>query len=190
MFSFVGTFCWIFVENTKNKWCLILWCLGFSTLMFNANHQFSANGLLLLWINETYQFLPQEEPNLTSSCCYIRHHSTDKWPKASQRWKTNEFFSFYVHLDNIHAALVADISVVTRVAEGTIKNSYKDLYPHLSRIIPDWFANEEDIKSLLYWNCLKAMAIFPYSLHKAWCLSSFEMKNSSPCTSMLVKIVI
>ncbi|XP_044485165.1 transcription initiation factor IIB-like isoform X3 [Mangifera indica] len=46
--------------------------------------------------------------------------------------------------------LLKDISVVTRVAEGTIKNSYKDLYPHLSRIIPDWFANEEDIKSLLY----------------------------------------
>ncbi|KAI9173880.1 hypothetical protein LWI28_008028 [Acer negundo] len=41
-----------------------------------------------------------------------------------------------------------DISVVTRVAEGTIKNSYKDLHPHLSRIIPDWFANEEDIKNL------------------------------------------
>ncbi|KAK2663909.1 hypothetical protein Ddye_002483 [Dipteronia dyeriana] len=44
--------------------------------------------------------------------------------------------------------LLKDISVVTRVAEGTIKNSYKDLHPHLSRIIPDWFANEEDIKSL------------------------------------------
>ncbi|KAL5747342.1 hypothetical protein ACOSP7_024339 [Xanthoceras sorbifolium] len=43
---------------------------------------------------------------------------------------------------------VKDISVVTRVAEGTIKNSCKDLCPHLSRIIPDWFANEEDIKSL------------------------------------------
>ncbi|KAK0587450.1 hypothetical protein LWI29_023021 [Acer saccharum] len=47
-----------------------------------------------------------------------------------------------------HAPAVADISVVTRVAEGTIKNSYKDLHPHLSHIIPDWFANEEDIKSL------------------------------------------
>ncbi|KAK0586900.1 hypothetical protein LWI29_034995 [Acer saccharum] len=41
-----------------------------------------------------------------------------------------------------------DISIVTRLAKGTIKNSYKDLHPHLSRIIPDWFANEEDIKSL------------------------------------------
>lgn len=41
-----------------------------------------------------------------------------------------------------------EISIVTRVAEGTIKNVYKDLFPHLARIIPDWFANEEDIKSL------------------------------------------
>ncbi|KAM7272335.1 hypothetical protein ACFE04_026998 [Oxalis oulophora] len=39
-----------------------------------------------------------------------------------------------------------DISVVTQVAEGTIKNSYKDLYPNLSRIVPIWFASEEDIK--------------------------------------------
>ncbi|KAH9775869.1 transcription initiation factor IIB-2 [Citrus sinensis] len=41
-----------------------------------------------------------------------------------------------------------EISIVTRVAEGTIKNVYKDLFPHLARIIPDWFANEEDIKNL------------------------------------------
>ncbi|XP_020537406.1 transcription initiation factor IIB-2 isoform X2 [Jatropha curcas] len=41
-----------------------------------------------------------------------------------------------------------DISVVTRVAEGTIKNVYKDLSPHLSNIIPSWFAIEEDVKNL------------------------------------------
>ncbi|GLU21453.1 hypothetical protein SLE2022_375910 [Rubroshorea leprosula] len=41
-----------------------------------------------------------------------------------------------------------DISIATRVAEGTIKNSFKDLYPHLSRIIPSWFATEEDIKNI------------------------------------------
>lgn len=41
-----------------------------------------------------------------------------------------------------------EISIVTRVAEGTIKNVYKDLFPHLARIIPDWFANEEDMKNL------------------------------------------
>ncbi|KAM2036281.1 hypothetical protein ACFX16_039253 [Malus domestica] len=41
-----------------------------------------------------------------------------------------------------------DISVATRVAEGTIKNSYRDLHPHLARIIPNWFANEECVKNL------------------------------------------
>ncbi|XP_015868792.3 transcription initiation factor IIB-2 [Ziziphus jujuba] len=40
-----------------------------------------------------------------------------------------------------------DISIVTRVAEGTIKSSYKDLYPHLTWLIPSWFAMEEDIKN-------------------------------------------
>uniref|UniRef100_A0A6N2LH98 Cyclin-like domain-containing protein n=1 Tax=Salix viminalis TaxID=40686 RepID=A0A6N2LH98_SALVM len=35
-----------------------------------------------------------------------------------------------------------DISVVTQVAEGTIKNAYKDLSPHLSQIIPSWFAKK------------------------------------------------
>lgn len=58
------------------------------------------------------------------------------------------FLVIVFYLDNIHARVVAEISIVTRVAEGTIKNVYKDLYPHLTRIIPDWFANEEDIKSL------------------------------------------
>ncbi|XP_068305238.1 transcription initiation factor IIB-like [Pyrus communis] len=43
---------------------------------------------------------------------------------------------------------VKDISVATRVAEGTIKNSYRDLHPHLARIIPNWFANEECVKNL------------------------------------------
>jgi transcription initiation factor TFIIB len=41
-----------------------------------------------------------------------------------------------------------DISVATGVAEGTIRNSYKDLYPHLSKIIPAWYAKEEDLKNL------------------------------------------
>ncbi|GMY15722.1 transcription initiation factor IIB-2-like [Fagus crenata] len=41
-----------------------------------------------------------------------------------------------------------DISLATRVAEGTIKNSYKDLYPHLSRLIPSWFVKEGDLKNL------------------------------------------
>ncbi|KAL9673056.1 hypothetical protein QQ045_029309 [Rhodiola kirilowii] len=41
-----------------------------------------------------------------------------------------------------------DISVTTDVAEGTIKNSYKDLQPYLLRIIPSWYANEHEIKRL------------------------------------------
>ncbi|KAJ6700024.1 TRANSCRIPTION INITIATION FACTOR IIB-RELATED [Salix purpurea] len=44
--------------------------------------------------------------------------------------------------------LDADISLATGVAEGTIRNSYKDLYPHVSKIIPAWYANKEDLKNL------------------------------------------
>lgn len=40
------------------------------------------------------------------------------------------------------------ISIVTGVAEGTIKGSYKDLYPYITKIIPNWYAKEEDLKSL------------------------------------------
>ncbi|KAK7261278.1 hypothetical protein RIF29_27587 [Crotalaria pallida] len=39
-----------------------------------------------------------------------------------------------------------DISVATGVAEGTIRNSYKDLYHHVSKIIPNWYAKEEDLR--------------------------------------------
>lgn len=42
----------------------------------------------------------------------------------------------------------ADISIATGVAEGTIRNSYKDLYPHISKIIPSWYAKEEDLRNL------------------------------------------
>ncbi|URD72357.1 TFIIB zinc-binding [Musa troglodytarum] len=41
-----------------------------------------------------------------------------------------------------------DISLATGVAEGTIRNSYKDLYPYASRIIPTSFAKEEDLRNL------------------------------------------
>lgn len=41
-----------------------------------------------------------------------------------------------------------DISLATGVAEGTIRNAYKDLYPHISKIIPNWYAKEEDLKNL------------------------------------------
>lgn len=38
--------------------------------------------------------------------------------------------------------------MATGVAEGTIRNSYKDLYPYASRIIPASYAKEEDLKNL------------------------------------------
>ncbi|KAE8037198.1 hypothetical protein FH972_009808 [Carpinus fangiana] len=44
--------------------------------------------------------------------------------------------------------LLKDVSLATGVAEGTIRNSYKDLYPHAARLIPSWYAKEEDLKNL------------------------------------------
>ncbi|CAK9183977.1 unnamed protein product [Ilex paraguariensis] len=41
-----------------------------------------------------------------------------------------------------------DVALATGVAEGTIRNSYKDLFPHLSKIIPSWYAQEEALKNL------------------------------------------
>ncbi|XP_044467781.1 transcription initiation factor IIB-like [Mangifera indica] len=41
-----------------------------------------------------------------------------------------------------------DISMIAEVAELTIKKSYKDLYPYATRFMPNWYANEEDIKKL------------------------------------------
>ncbi|KAF8049254.1 hypothetical protein N665_2263s0005 [Sinapis alba] len=41
-----------------------------------------------------------------------------------------------------------DIKKATGVQEYTIRGTYKDLYPHLSRIIPTWFANANDLKKL------------------------------------------
>ncbi|XP_023881775.1 transcription initiation factor IIB [Quercus suber] len=44
--------------------------------------------------------------------------------------------------------LLKDISLSTGVAEGTIRNSYKDLYPYAVRLIPSWCAKEEDLGNL------------------------------------------
>ncbi|EMS56891.1 Transcription initiation factor IIB [Triticum urartu] len=41
-----------------------------------------------------------------------------------------------------------DISLATGVAEGTIRNSYKDLHPYAARLIPNSYAKEEDLKNL------------------------------------------
>ncbi|CAN6837262.1 unnamed protein product [Brassica oleracea] len=43
---------------------------------------------------------------------------------------------------------VADIKEATGVHVNTIKGTYKDLYPHLPKIIPTWFANANDLKKL------------------------------------------
>ncbi|GMY16246.1 transcription initiation factor IIB-like [Fagus crenata] len=44
--------------------------------------------------------------------------------------------------------LLKDISLSTGVAEGTIRNSYKDLHPYAARLIPSWYAKEEDLRNL------------------------------------------
>ncbi|CAI9087869.1 OLC1v1022054C1 [Oldenlandia corymbosa var. corymbosa] len=38
-----------------------------------------------------------------------------------------------------------EISLVTTVAEGTIRDGYKDLFAYSSRIIPEWFAKGKDL---------------------------------------------
>ncbi|KAL8552625.1 hypothetical protein ACS0TY_001352 [Phlomoides rotata] len=41
-----------------------------------------------------------------------------------------------------------DVSSATGVAEWMIRNSFKDLYPHLSKIVLSWYAPEEDLMHL------------------------------------------
>ncbi|KAI3952937.1 hypothetical protein MKX01_028629 [Papaver californicum] len=43
---------------------------------------------------------------------------------------------------------IPEVSDATGVAQGTIKNSYKDIYPHAAQLVPAWYANEEDLKKL------------------------------------------
>jgi len=44
--------------------------------------------------------------------------------------------------------MMSDISRVAGVAEVTIRNSYKDLYPHAAKLIPEWFLKDVDLKNL------------------------------------------
>eukprot|EP00271_Cylindrocystis_brebissonii_P008225 TRINITY_DN22249_c0_g1_i1.p1 TRINITY_DN22249_c0_g1~~TRINITY_DN22249_c0_g1_i1.p1 ORF type:complete len:309 (+),score=57.05 TRINITY_DN22249_c0_g1_i1:101-1027(+) len=44
--------------------------------------------------------------------------------------------------------LPRDIALQTGVAEGTLRNTYKDLLPHAAHLIPNWFAKGEDLKKL------------------------------------------
>lgn len=41
-----------------------------------------------------------------------------------------------------------DIFQATGVAEGTIRNTYKDLLPFATRLVPDWYAKAEDLTKL------------------------------------------
>ncbi|KAI3946604.1 hypothetical protein MKX01_014462 [Papaver californicum] len=43
---------------------------------------------------------------------------------------------------------IRQVSDATGVAQGTIKNSYKNIYPHAAQLVPAWYANEEDLKKL------------------------------------------
>ncbi|CAK9145157.1 unnamed protein product [Ilex paraguariensis] len=46
--------------------------------------------------------------------------------------------------------IYVDISIASTVAEVTVKNAYKDLCPHASRIIPERYAKEKDLENLCY----------------------------------------
>ena len=93
----------------------------------------------------------QEESHIDCSSGYIHHNTALWWEEASSRSLP---FTFFLWTETIplktiaDIELLADISVATGVAEGTIRNSYKDLYPHLPKIIPAWYAKEEDLKNL------------------------------------------
>ncbi|CAI7853308.1 unnamed protein product [Closterium sp. NIES-53] len=49
---------------------------------------------------------------------------------------------------SLFPALLPDISRATGVAEGTIRNTYKDLLPFASRLLPESYAKPEDIAKL------------------------------------------
>lgn len=67
---------------------------------------------------------------------------------------------------------VADISIATTVAEGTIKNAYRDLYPHAAKMIPEWYAKERDLKNLSSpkaWKaCFNGSAFYVFSHTCPW----------------------
>ncbi|TKY65102.1 Transcription initiation factor IIB [Spatholobus suberectus] len=52
--------------------------------------------------------------------------------------------------NKIHFRAVKEVAQACKVAEGTLKKVYKDLYPLASVLIPNWYANVEDIKRLVH----------------------------------------
>lgn len=47
-----------------------------------------------------------------------------------------------------HKRTARDISYVADTSEGTIKKAYKELYPYLKLIVPEWFASETVVTKL------------------------------------------
>ncbi|XWS52554.1 hypothetical protein CRYUN_Cryun11dG0080800 [Craigia yunnanensis] len=71
--------------------------------------------------------------------------------RAGYKEKPNTSFSCFIYIItqlSDEKKLLINISLVTGVAEGTIRNSYKDLHPHASKLVPSWYAKEEDLKNL------------------------------------------
>ncbi|TYI33512.1 hypothetical protein ES332_A04G138400v1 [Gossypium tomentosum] len=100
-----------------------------------------------------------EIPSLSLTMCGLSVFW--RWTDVFWRWEPYMLVTSWQSPISIAAAVIyiitqlsddkkplKDISVVTGVAEGTTRNSYKDLYPHVSKIIPNWYAKEEDIKNL------------------------------------------
>lgn len=71
---------------------------------------------------------------------------TEKKSWAELRHKHTSFRSCLVF--QLISCNGPDISRVAGVAEVTIRNSYKDLYPHAAKLIPDWFLKEVNLKNL------------------------------------------
>ncbi|EOA25891.1 hypothetical protein CARUB_v10019285mg [Capsella rubella] len=53
------------------------------------------------------------------------------------------------HISQTNKRPIREIGMVSEVVENTIKNSVKDIYPYASKIIPNWYAREEDIMKKL-----------------------------------------
>ncbi|KAI3929745.1 hypothetical protein MKX01_025913 [Papaver californicum] len=50
--------------------------------------------------------------------------------------------------DDRKQKIIQDVADATGVSQNTIKKSYKDIYPYASRLVPDWYANKEDLRKL------------------------------------------
>ncbi|MED6208530.1 Transcription initiation factor IIB [Stylosanthes scabra] len=96
----------------------------------------------------------EEKPRTRRFCSHLGMNN--RAVKAAQEavQKLEEFdirrspISIAAEVIYIITQLSNDKKALKGVAEGTIRNSYKDLYPHVSKIIPNWYAKEDDLKNL------------------------------------------